>query len=294
MPQSHQITLFRLWRLSNKALPGKVSGMHRTTRTNRLSTMHCNRCGNDNCFSSLHDTCSLCGSAVTHVNSTLTGTIYSDSLPWESENGSLSPVKALIMTLVHSFSRRKRFFAAVARSKPLIPALLYGLIMGTIGTLATIFWEFASPFSLSSILTDSGIFSDVADPFSPSTLIATPLVLIFQIFFLTIYCHGMLIMTRSKKRPLAATFKTVCYAQGAALFQIVPFAGVFLSFFAGAFLLLDGIHAAHEISRLRTFMSLFLPLIIIISAFAVGTMALLSVLAFSTGSQVDPFSFFRR
>ena len=220
-------------------------------------------------------------------------TIYSDGIPWESHEAVQSPFKAVAHTLVRSFSQHERFFTAASRGTGWHGALIYGLLMGSAGILATVLWEGVSPFSISDLLESDGILSGSAGSFSPLTLILTPIVLLIQICAMTLYCQSMLWMTGSRKRPLRATFKTVCYIQGASLFQFIPVAGVVISFIAMMYLLVNGIHATHEISRLRAFMVLVLPIILISILVAAVSLLLFLILAVSGGSQTDPFSLFR-
>lgn len=219
--------------------------------------------------------------------------IYSDGVPWESNEAIQSPLKAIAYTLVRSFSRHERFFAAASHRAEWYSALVYGLLMGSAGTLATVFWEFVSPVSISDMLETDGILSGSAYSFSPPMLILTPIVLLIQICAVTFYCQSMLWMTGSRKRPLRATFKTVCYTQGASLFQFIPFAGIAISFIAMVYLLVNGIHATHEISRFRAFTVLVLPIILIFILIVTVLFFLFLILIVSAGSSIDPFSLFR-
>jgi hypothetical protein len=256
--------------------------------------MHCPRCGYISPLTSGHDSCHLCGSVMPGSGHTpFKTTIYSDGIPWESHETVQSPLKAIVHTFVRSFSRHERFFAAASRGTEWHGALIYGLLMGSAGTLASVLWEFVSPFSISGMLEADGILSGSADSLSPVTLMLTPLALLIMIGAMTLYCQSMLWITGSRKRPLRATFKTVCYIQGASLFQFIPFAGVVISFIAMLYLLVNGFHATHEISRHRAFMVLVLPIILISILIAAIFLLLFLFLAVSGGSQTDPFSLFR-
>jgi hypothetical protein len=250
--------------------------------------MSCSRCGYHDDHSAGRPICPVCGTVLSEKTAALTATIYDDIIPWQAPSCAAHPLSALFLTAVRSFTDRGRFFAAAARTTPLTPPLLYGVLMGSIGVLASYFWETMTPLSIRSLFPDSSVFSGVTQPHTPGTLILTPLALFLQIGLLTLYCHGMLMISRSRKKAIAVTAKTICYAQGAALFQLIPFAGIFLSLLAGAFLLIEGLHAAHGISRTRVFLSLATPVIIMVSLIAAVTVLLLSV------SALDLFSLLRR
>jgi hypothetical protein len=256
--------------------------------------MRCQRCGFDSPLISHHEPCLLCGSVIPESRYTPFKTsIYSDGVPWESNEAIQSPLKAIAQTFIRSFSRHDFFFTAVSQKTEWFGALIYGLLMGSIGTLATVFWEYISPFSISGMLQADGIFISATDSFSPVMLIFTPAVQFFQICSIALYCQTMLWMTGTRKRPLRATFKTVCYIQGASLFQIIPFAGMMVSFCAMVYLLVNGIHATHTISRPKTFLVIALPIILTAILIAVVLLFLILIIAASAGSSFDPFSLFK-
>jgi hypothetical protein len=256
--------------------------------------MVCSRCGNESISLSPHEACSLCGGMASDQDEKPFETSIAGHLvPWESHTTALPPLQALVQTIIRSFTQTKRFFPAATRGKSISRALIYGLLTGTIGVLATALWEFISPFSMASIIENSDLFSSDTKATTSGTLIATPFVLIAQILFLTLYCHTMLRMTGSRKQLLRTTFKTVCYAQGASLFQIIPFLGVFLSTIAAVYLLVTGIHATNDISRFKAFMILFLPLFILAVLLAVVAALIIAGLALYGMGGVDPFSFFK-
>jgi hypothetical protein len=221
--------------------------------------------------------------------------MYAGVLPWETEGEGDTPLKALAVTFINSFSKHDRFFSAAAHSKPLIPALIYGLLMGSIGTLATVLWEHLSPFSISSMLSGTASLAEYAhSSVSPAALIATPLILLCQFFFMTLYSHVMLVLTRSSNVPFRSTFKIICYVQGASLLQLIPFVGVFFSFLAGLYLLVAGVHVGHSISKTRAFLVLVLPLALFILLLAAITLFVLAGIVLSKGPEIDPFSLLRR
>ena len=256
--------------------------------------MHCSRCGHDTMNLSGTARCQVCGNgSFDDTGSTFSSTIYSRAIPWESPVGKIEPLKAIVQTVIASFTKNDVFFSAAARSTGSLRAILYGLCMGSIGIFATAFWETISPYSMGSILAGSGIFRHATDSIAPQTLMATPLVSLIQIYSLALYCHSMLWITRNRKMPFRATLNTVCYTQGAALFQLIPVVGVFFSFFATLYLLINGIHIVHETSRFKTFLVLVFPVILFLMLSTAFFFLLILVMTLSGMGQFDPFSLFR-
>lgn len=254
--------------------------------------MRCSRCGFESDGYALNSKCSLCGFfGMTGDFSTVNG---NDIVPWESESANESPFRALTTTFGNSFFQSQRFFSRIAGNSSIIPSLIYGMVFGSIGTCATALWSNFPSLSFDTLFPNSGIMSGFSDAVSPGNLIATPIILLAQLFFFTVYVHTMLFITRSGKKPFLFTFKTVCYSFGAMIFQVFPLIGPMFSLFALIYLTISGVHSVHEISKKRALLVLLLPILFLTTAIAIlGAMAVLAAGIFSV-MQTDPFSLFKQ
>lgn len=254
--------------------------------------MKCSRCGYESDGYTLNGNCSLCG--FLGVTGTLSAETSSEVVPWESGSADQAPLHALAVTFRNSFFRNKLFFSKISGNPSLIPALIYGMALGSIGTCAALFWNRFPFLSFKMLFPDSGIISDFSNAVSPGSLIATPIILLAQLFFSTIYVHAMLFITRSSKKPFLVTFKTLCYAEGAMVFQILPLIGPLLGLMAWIYLTVSGIHTVHATSIKRTMLVLLLPLLLLTIAIAVTGAIVVLASVFSSGTSIDPFSLFRQ
>jgi hypothetical protein len=253
--------------------------------------MKCSRCGFEFDGYTLNSKCSLCG--FFGLTGDFSAANSNNVVPWESESANGSLFHALAVTFHNSFFSSKRFFSKIAGNPSLVPALIYGMTMGSIGICANALWSCFPALSFETLFTNSGIINGFSEAVSPGNLIATPVILLAQLFFITVYVHTMLYITRSCKKPFLFTFKTTCYSFGAMIFQVFPLVGPMLSLFALMYLTVSGAHSVHEISRKRALLVLLMPMLFLTAAIAIiGAMVVLAAGIFS-GMQTDPFSLFR-
>jgi hypothetical protein len=255
--------------------------------------MKCLRCGFESDGYTLNNNCSLCG--FFGIPGDFSAANATEIAPWETESADESPLRALAVTFRNSFYSSKRFFSKIACNPTLIPALIYGMVVGSIGTCATALWSGFPSLSFSTLFSNSGIMGGFSDAVSPGNLIATPLILLAQLFFCTVYVHSMLFITKSRKKPFLFTFKTMCYAEGSMVFQLLPLIGPMVGIFAWIYLTVSGIRSVHGISGKRALLVLLLPALFltIVAIAIIGAMAVLAA-GFFSGTPIDPFSLFKQ
>jgi len=74
--------------------------------------------------------------------------------------------------------------------------------------------------------------------------------------------HLCLLIIGGARRDFEATFRVVCYAAGANLFNIVPFCGGLVAWLWNAVLNVIGVREAHEISTGRALLAYCLPALV--------------------------------
>jgi hypothetical protein len=259
--------------------------------TNYFIEMRCSRCGIESDKYALNGNCPVCGFIGTTGDSSFaTG---SDIAPWETKTVDYSPLRALVLTFRNSFLSHRRFFSKIAGNPVLMPALFYGMAFGSIGTCAHLFWNNFPSLSLNALFLNSASMDNFRESVSPTNLIATPIVLLVSLFLSAFYIQILLLVTGSGKKSFRFTFKTVCYAGGAMVFELLPVIGPLLSFLSITYLAISGIHIVHEISLRRTLMVLLLPLFLLAFAAAIIGAIALFVSGQLPGTPFDPFSLFK-
>jgi hypothetical protein len=254
--------------------------------------MKCLRCGYQATEHDLRYSCPLCG-FTTVMDITGISTASGEPAPWETLSADRAPLKALFISFYNSFFKPERFFSALGTTASTVPAFIYGLVTGSAGVCAGLLWNSFLPLSFSSAISGADGINDYHDALSPLSIIATPVLLVAQILLVSMAVHTMLYITKSNKKKFSVTFKTICYAEGAALFQIIPVAGAFLAFAGWLYLVITGIHAAQGISVKRVCVVLLAPPLVL--AAVTAAILILGIIVFVSlgGSQTDLLSLFR-
>ena len=211
--------------------------------------MKCSRCGFT--FDTTQNFCSLCG----RVSERVLPQKIPQSVSWESGTAKDYPLIAFLDTIQESFFKADNFFSKIQNS-PNKPALLYGMLCGSIGVVATFLWSFFLPDS----------YKQLSALESAKNLIFTPFALILQILFTTVYVHLMLVIFRYRKAPIGATFRICCYSLGALILNAIPTMGPMLSIILWFYLIITGIHHIHHTSKLKAFAAITSPFLFIFMA----------------------------
>jgi len=162
-------------------------------------------------------------------------------------------------------------------------------------TVAQAFWVAVLPRIFFPLLADSWLTDGTTDSTASATgLIATPLLLIVRLACLSLYTQTLLVLFRSRRKKIAATFRTICYADSAALVQIVPIIGPALSLVLWVYLIITGIHIVHGISRTRTVLVLLLPAVVFMVIVICIMAAMFAASEFLNASPADLFSLLTR
>jgi hypothetical protein len=224
--------------------------------------MICSRCGAlDNCLPHGY-TCSACGGVF--CSEYQSPEPLPNDLLWESPNAKNHPLSAFIHTSKEILMKPSRFFSYITTKENAPSALLFALIAGSIAYTISFLWALILPDQLSEFYNDSESFFPTEDSSSiANNLLFSPLILTFQILFLSLYSHGALILAGARKAPFKGTFKIIAYAQCAMLLKAIPVVGTLLTIISMFFLILTGIHQKHDCSKLKTFFILLFPLIIL-------------------------------
>lgn len=223
--------------------------------------MICSRCGFPDNDILPGFSCSSCGTIYSSEPKTR---IYQHQVPpWETTDAKEIPFTTFLKAVKEIFINPDRFFKQISSKDQVLTALLFALLCGSIGYTMQFLWSQLFPEQLSDMYEGtSSLFTDDGAS-SATTLLFTPILIMIQIFFITLYTHSMLVITHTKKSPFLSTLKIVSFAQGALLLYFIPVVGSFFSAVYMFFLLLTGIKHKHEIGKFKAFLIVTLPIIII-------------------------------
>lgn len=188
-----------------------------------------------------------------------------DSPAWEGEGNFIARIWRTIWQV---FLHPVRTFSAPAQPG-LKWALSFGIILGTLGGAAYIFWGWLLRWE--SLYTSYEFW----------LLIAQPLGAIVNLFVLSAVIHVFLWILRGAKNGFSATFRVLGYAQATCLFFLIPWVGMPVGAVWSLVVLIAGLAAAHGIGRWRVFWALFLPFVVIIM------LVVLTALVLGVGALLD-------
>ncbi len=233
---------------------------------------YCLKCGTTNDSCSDLAPCRVCGALSFSCQSPPRPA----AIPWESA-GRTGVFNALGAMLSDAFVRPVAYSMNVSKSRDTFMALLYGLVMGSIGILFSALWQSLLP-SLAALNWPEFTIPASAATISRHWLIAAPLTILAEMLLTTLYCHSMLWFTRSNKPSFPATFRVISYAQAGQAMQIIPGIGALFSIIWFFLLSVRGLASLHKISVVRVIIALALPL-----AFFIGILILMAL--FNAGIQ---------
>jgi hypothetical protein len=177
-------------------------------------------------------------------------------VPWESGEGFVS---AFFKTTRDALFSSTRFFKKVGSEEGYLPALIYGLICGIVGSGAALVWQwylFSKWFPVKQL-------SDVASSIYMTLLIIfVPLTIIFSLFLGSIVTHICLMIVGGNRKGFQTTFRAISYAFSGNLFAIIPFIGSTIGGIYFLILTIIGLRESHAISTGKALLAVFLPLIV--------------------------------
>ncbi len=184
-------------------------------------------------------------------------------LPWEhrSERGFFN---AFFETLVMALTKPTMAFATMKREGGLTEPLIYAVIGGSVGLIASLLFNVA--------IQSFGLFADRNNALTG--MVGVGFGLIFLIILMPVFVtigmfigagilHVCLMIVGGAKQPFETTFRVLCFSMGSAYpLMIVPICGGFIAGVWGIVLECIGLARAHETDTGRAVLAVFLPLIV--------------------------------
>jgi hypothetical protein len=205
--------------------------------------------------------CALCGHAQPSSGSESGAEHPGSGIPWESV-AKTGVMHALLETIREILFSPLTFFSKVSSPHNAAMSFVFALIVGSVGSVLGFFWTSQLLSRLpSSVAWLNGIAGGAAT--SGAGLILMPLLTAVKILFATVYFQALLTLTGTKRQGIKATFSIVCYAESAALFNLIPILGSVVSVVWSLFLLAAGFNSVHRMSTVKALVIILLPLLIL-------------------------------
>ena len=215
--------------------------------------MKCQKCGTE--IKAGEVTCAICGTLCS-------STAKSSTIAWENSD-EIGIINSFFKTAYSVIVKPAELFEAITNNSSLFKAILFALVAGSVSGLGEIFWQTLS-LKYPSIFPPSIIANTPVK--NGQIMTYAPIVTIARVVILTLYIHFMLFITKARKQNIVATAVAVCYIQAVSLIAIIIPVGN-ISALWGFFLVVLMGSRVHKISTLRSFVTIMLPIILIVAIF---------------------------
>lgn len=199
-------------------------------------------------------------------------------IPWEHrrERGLWGAVAGTIKSVL--FSPRDTFSKMPVGGGWSEP-LAFGLLVGSIGSMFTFFWEFMAA-STGFFNPVWSVSASVSSPFIFLLLIfLSPLFVAVNLFLSSIVIHILLFLVRGGRNGYEATFRVVAYSQATRAWSVIPLLGGVIGWIWRSAVYIIGLKEAHETSYARVILAFSIPLILVILFIAGGVLFILHALS---------------
>ena len=180
-------------------------------------------------------------------------------LPWENRDR-LGFANALVATIAMVITRPAEAFKVMKREGGLGDAVLYAIILGVVGALAS----FGFAFVLPTVGLGASGFRDVLGlGASTGFLLLAPLGMLLVIFIGGAIVHAGLMLLGGANRSFETTIRVLCYAHGSAnIFVLVPICGGMIATVVALVLDCIGLARAHETDTWKPVAAVLLPMVV--------------------------------
>ena len=180
-------------------------------------------------------------------------------LPWENRE-QLGFFKAFIDTVSLLITKPTEAFTMMKREGGLADPLLFGLIGGTAGTIASTLFQVGLQYLI-------GARNSFAEIFGLGVVLAfivlSPVLVACGLFIASGLLHVCLMMLGGATRSFETTFRVVGFSSGATqLISIIPFCGGYVAAIYNIVLECIGLREAHQPTTGKALLAIFLPIIV--------------------------------
>jgi hypothetical protein len=171
-------------------------------------------------------------------------------------------VTSLLSTIRESLLSPSLFFDCLKSSTNTFMALLYALVVSSIGSVFSFLWSY---FFITPLLAFVPGLEDYTgrNELSLTGLVFSPFIMIVKLAFAAVYFQILLLITGSRPQNIKATFRILCYAESASIIECIPILGSIMSPFWSLYLIAVGFSKVHGISMIRSIAIILLPVLII-------------------------------
>lgn len=210
--------------------------------------------------------------------------------PLPIEDPARSPFEGFFATIGLFFTRPTEAYRRMSLSAPMVRPIVYSVIVGWIGMIATFFYQSFFNTLMSRLLPEDFSRREILSKMviSGATVFMGPLLIPIGILIGALITHLMLVLLGGARRGFGATFRVGAYSNTSVLLELIPGIGGLLGGIWLMVLQIIGLSEAHGISRGRAAAAVLLPTLLCCCLCAVGVFffsaAIMGALSSLTGN----------
>ena len=182
--------------------------------------------------------------------------------PWENLT-EIGTWRAITSTVKGTLFSPGNFFKSLTSRGGQGKPFAFGLTVGSLGGMFSLFWHFLS-VTTGREGTDDPVFGRMGiGLFFLTLIIIIPMMVTVGIYIYSGILHLMLLLLRGGKNGFEATFRVVAYSQAAQLWGLIPFIGGAVGGIWQLIVLIIGLKEIQETSFFKVIMAFVIPLALI-------------------------------
>jgi len=173
---------------------------------------------------------------------------------------------AVVETWKQACLRPAEFFQKVGNSQDLQPALIYGVLMGWIGSIFSMLPSLVFSTAASPLMSGQNAAGEAFTGLSGLACVVAVgwLVSLIALFISSGIYHLFLMLYKGANESFNQTLRVVCYAQGPQLLNIIPYLGGLIAGIWMIILTVIGLAAVHRTDQWRALFAILTPVILIV------------------------------
>ena len=144
--------------------------------------------------------------------------------------------------------------------------LLFGIMIGSVGTMFGFFWNFLMMWGSIRSLGEGRVDPSLMGALFILLMVCSPLLVFITILFTSSLMHLLLLITGGGRHGFEATLRAVSYAQATQVWGMIPFVGGLLGNLWLLVVQIIGLREIHDTSYWRIVVALMIPFVLILLA----------------------------
>lgn len=194
---------------------------------------------------------------------------------WEDRPGK-GILRGFFSTLGQSLFRPTVFFRRMRVRGGLLAPLVYAIVVGSLSIVTSVVWEMVLFPEGATFLPQAQVEGLVGfrSVLYGLTIILSPIIVTVFVFITAAVLHVCLLVLGGARHGFEASFRVVCYAQGAGAWNVVPLVGAVAEIFWRLTLLVVGLAQSHEIPSWKSVLAVLALVFVWVAVLVVAVIGL--------------------